>query len=107
MSTPSLHEEESRSPDVANRHLGDDVLQSAEEAVLSNPASSAEALAPGAFDPGAPAGDALSQRQRLRRYQEELAAYVARKPAQSALMALAAGGALAALLRAAFSRRRH
>ncbi|MGC1174625.1 hypothetical protein [Polaromonas sp.] len=102
MTTPSLHEA-STSPDAAHRHLGDNVLQSAEEAVLTNPASSAEALAPGAFA----SGEAFARRQRLHRYQEELAAYVARKPAQSALMALAAGAALAALVRAAFSRRGH
>lgn len=106
MTTPFLHEA-STSPDAADRHLGDDVLQSAEEAVLTNPASSADALAPVAFESGAAPGDVLSHRQRLHHYQEELAAYVARKPAQSALMALAAGAALAALVRAAFSRRGH
>lgn len=104
MTTPTLHDE-SALPAASSRHLGDDVLQSAEEAVLTNPASSAEVLAPGAFDPGAASGDTLPRRQRLHRYQQELAAYVARKPAQSALMALAAGAALAALVRAAFSRR--
>lgn len=106
MTTPSLHAE-STSSGTAHRHLGDDVLQSAEEAVLTNPASSAEALAPGAFESDAVTGEALPRHQRLHRYQEELAAYVARKPAQSALMALVAGAALAALLRAAFSRRGH
>lgn len=98
--TPSSLHEESTSPGATHRHLGDDVLQSAEEAVLTNPASSAEALAPGAAT-----GEALPHRQRLNRYQEELAAYVARKPVQSALMALVAGAAMAALVRAAFSRR--
>lgn len=106
MTTLSPHEA-SASPDAAHRHLGDDVLQSAEEAVLTNPASTAETLASGAFEPDAVTGEALSRHQRLHRYQEELAAYVARKPAQSALMALVAGAALAALLRAAFSRRGH
>lgn len=106
MTTPSLHEA-SASPDAAHRHLGDDVLQSAEEAVLTNPASSVEALAPGAFDPGPAADDVLPGYSRYQRYQEELGAYVARKPAQSALMALAAGAAVAALLRAVFSRRGH
>lgn len=104
MTTPTLHDE-STLPDAGSRHLGDDVLQSAEEAVLTNPASSAQVLAPGGVDPGTASGDALPHHQRLHGYQQELAAYVARKPAQSALMALVAGAALAALVRAAFSRR--
>jgi len=104
MPTPSLHEEPA-SPDGQARRLNDDVLQSAEDAVLTNPASSADALAPGAFDPGAAADDALPRYSRYQQYQEELAAYVARKPAQSALMAFAAGAVAAALFRAVFSRR--
>jgi hypothetical protein len=106
MTTPSLHEE-SAPPEGRARRLNDDVLQSAEDALLTNPASSADALAPGAFDPGTAASGALPRYSRYQRYQEELAAYVARKPAQSALMALAAGAAAAALLRAVFSRRGH
>jgi hypothetical protein len=74
------------------RRLNEDVLQSAEDAVLSNPDAAAvlvETPAPGV----------------LSRYETALTGYVARRPFQSALMAVAAGAAVAALLRSTLHRR--
>lgn len=74
------------------RRLNDEVLQSAEDAVLSNP--DAAALPVETPDAGA-----------LSRYEAALTGYVARRPFQSALMAVAAGAAIAAILRSALRRR--
>lgn len=75
------------------RRLNEDVLQSAEDAVLSNP----DAVAVPVETPGPGL---------VSRYETALTGYVARRPFQSALMAVAAGAAVAALLRSAL-RRRH
>ena len=89
--------EEHAVPAVPSRPLNEDVLQSAEQAVLSNPASDGML---------APAGHDAAAMGVLVRYREALASQVARKPAQSALLALAAGALAAALLRSLVSRRR-
>lgn len=73
------------------RPLTEDVLQSAEEAVLANPAS-VEILQGGEPEARTP-------------YTDRLAHYAAEKPVQSALLALGAGALLAVLLKAALSRR--
>lgn len=96
MITPLIDEENAVSA-APSRPLNEDVLQSAEQAVLSNPASDGM-LAPADHDAAA-AGV-------LVRYREALAHQVARKPGQSALLALAAGALAAALLRSLVSRRR-
>ena len=81
---------------AAPRPLAEDVLQTAEEAVLTNPAS-ADAVPPQAFpdesgnEPEAPGSS----------YADSIAAYVARQPVQSALLAAAAGALLAAAITAA------
>lgn len=97
MITPRI-EEENAVPPAPSRSLSEDVLQSAEQAVLSNPASDG-ILAPAGHD-DAPAAGVLV------RYREALADQVARKPGQSALLALAAGALAAAALRSVVSRRR-
>jgi hypothetical protein len=84
-------------PAAPSRSLNEDVLQSAEQAVLGNPASDG-ILAPAGHDAAAPGV--------LTRYRESLASQVARKPGQSALLALAAGALAAAALRSVVSRRR-
>lgn len=96
MITPR-HEEDNAVPAAPSRSLNEDVLQSAEQAVLSNPASDG-ILAAAGHDAAAPGV--------LTRYRESLADQVARKPGQSALLALAAGALGAALLRTLVSRRR-
>ncbi|MDI1268798.1 MAG: hypothetical protein PSV40_06810 [Polaromonas sp.] len=96
MITPRI-EEENALPAAPSRPLTEDVLQSAEQAVLSNPASDG-ILAPVGHDVAAPGV--------LTRYRESLASQVARKPGQSALLALAAGALAAAVLRSVVSRRR-
>jgi hypothetical protein len=94
---PPGQENENAVPAAPSRPLNEDVLQSAEQAVLSNPASDGML---------APAGDDAEAAGRLSRYREALASQVARKPAQSALLALAAGALAAGLLRRLASRRR-
>lgn len=83
-----------------SRPLTEEVLQSAEEAVLANPAS-VETLQGG--EPVPEAADLVASRAP---YADRLARQVADKPFQSALIALTAGAVLAALVRAALSRRR-
>ncbi|WP_096698891.1 hypothetical protein [Polaromonas sp. AER18D-145] len=97
MITPRI-EEENALPPAPSRPLTEDVLQSAEQAVLSNPASDGLLLAAVGHDAAAPGV--------LTRYRDSLADQVARKPGQSALLALAAGALGAALLRTLVSRRR-
>ncbi|MDP2449491.1 MAG: hypothetical protein Q8M93_06385 [Polaromonas sp.] len=97
MTTPRI-EEENALPAAPSRPLNEDVLQSAEQAVLSNPASDG-ILAPADHDAAAPGV--------LTRYRGSLASQVARKPGQSALLALAGGALAAALLRSLARRRRH
>jgi ElaB/YqjD/DUF883 family membrane-anchored ribosome-binding protein len=85
------------------RQLGEDVLQSAEEAVLSNPAS-VEGVHPQMQTlelEAAVGGNALASH-----YQDAVARYVAQNPCQSALIATAAGALAAALLRSMVRRRR-
>ena len=96
MITPH-HEEDNAVPAAPSRPLNEDVLQSAQQAVLSNPASDG-ILATADQDAAAPGA--------LARYRDSLADQVARKPGQSALLALAAGALGAALLRTLVSRRR-
>lgn len=83
------------------RQLTDDVLQSAEEAVLANPA-------PIEGDPAQiqPPESEPATGQALLRYQDAVVRYVAEKPCQSALIAVAAGALAAAVLRSALQRRR-
>lgn len=76
---------------VQGRRLNEEVLQTAEDAVLSNP-DAAVVIA------GPPAGI-------LSRCEAALTGYVAHRPFQAALLATAAGAVTAALLRAAFHRR--
>lgn len=101
---PSLNEE--KSPQSEPRQLSDDVLQSAQEAVLANPASAEAAPFQTVTVEGAENAES-SERTRvpLSRYQETLCAYVARKPGTSALMAAAVGALFAGLVKAALSRR--
>lgn len=94
--TTTRNEEENAVPAAPSRPLNEDVLQSAEQAVLSNPASDG-ILAPAGHDAAAPGV--------LARYRESLASQVARKPVQSALLALAAGALAAAALRSVVSHR--
>ncbi|MES2241780.1 MAG: hypothetical protein V4639_02805 [Pseudomonadota bacterium] len=96
MITPRIEEENAVSA-PPSRPLNEDVLQSAEQAVLSNPASDG-ILAPAGHDAAAPGV--------LARYRVSLASQVARKPGQSALLALAAGALAAAALRSVVRRRR-
>jgi hypothetical protein len=91
--------------------LNDDVLQNAEEAVLTNPASAdvpptLEPLAP--LEPVPPAEGSMTERASaaLSRYQESAISYVSRKPLQAGLLAAVAGGLLTAVLRSALSRRK-
>lgn len=79
------------------RPLTEDVLQSAEEAVLANPAS-VETLQGG--EP-----EAVGTGEIRMAYADRLARRAAEKPVQSALLALGAGALLAALVKAALSRR--
>jgi hypothetical protein len=85
---------------AAPRPLTEDVLQSAEEAVLANPAS-VETLQGGESEPEEASDPATSRT----RYTDRLARHAAEKPLQSALLALAAGALLAALVKAALRRR--
>jgi hypothetical protein len=82
------------------RPLTEDVLQSAEEAVLANPAS-VETLQGDEFAPGAG-----GQAPGLGTNADRLGRIVGEKPVQSALVALAAGALLASLARLALARRR-
>ncbi len=82
------------------RPLVEDVLQSAEEAVLSNPAS-VETLQGGEPVPAAEGdGDSRSP------LTDRLARQVADRPLQSALLAMAAGAAVTMLLKSALAGRR-
>jgi hypothetical protein len=101
---PSPSEE--KSAQSQPRQLSDDVLQSAEEAVLANPAS-AEAAPFQTVSSGSTDAEGRARRagDSLLRYQEALCAYVARKPVTSALMAAAAGALFAGLLKFALGRR--
>jgi hypothetical protein len=85
----------------APRPLAEDVLQSAEEAVLDNPVSvgTLQARAPG------PAPDHPAPRRSPNT--DRLARIVGEKPLQSALAALLAGALLTSLVKLALSRRRH
>ncbi|MDI1239252.1 MAG: hypothetical protein PSV26_17350 [Polaromonas sp.] len=96
MITPR-HEDENTGSVVPSWPLNDDVPQSAEQAVLSNPVSDGTP---------APAGEGAGPAGVLGHYRAALAGQVARRPGQSALLALAAGALGAALLRSAVSRRR-
>lgn len=84
---------------AAPRPLSEDVLQSAEEAVLANPAS-VETLQGG--DPVPQAG---GMARSAGPNTDRLARIVGEKPLQSALAALVAGALLAALVRLALGRR--
>lgn len=84
-----------------HRQLTDDVLQSAEEAVLTNPAPvEGDPVQTELLESEPATGKALL------RYQDAVARYVAQKPCQSALIAVAAGALAAAVLRSALQRRR-
>lgn len=104
---PSLNEE--KSPQSEPRQLSDDVLQSAQEAVLANPASAEAAPFQTVTVEGAESAESAESSERtqvpLSRYQEAFCAYVARKPGTSALMAAAVGALFAGLVKAALSRR--
>lgn len=81
------------------RPLNEDVLQSAEQAVLTNPAS-VETLQDGEPVP-VTATMALARTP----FADRLARRAAAKPVQSALLALGTGAVLAALVKAALVRR--
>ena len=81
------------------RPLGEDVLQSAEQAVLANPAS-VEILQGGELEPQA-ADTGVTRAP----FTERLARRAAEKPVQSALIALVAGALLAGLVKATLRRR--
>ena len=89
---------------ASSRQLSDDVLQSAEEAVLTNPASAEggppqiqpPALAPAATDRASPSPS----------NRDVVARYVAQNPCQSALIAVAVGALAAAAWRSALGRHR-
>ena len=84
------------------RTLTEDVLQSAEEAVLSNPASVA-----GMPEQGLPSAPKIADAAVTRAASaDKLAQRMAEKPFQSALLAFVAGALLAALVRSAMQRRR-
>lgn len=82
------------------RPLTENVLQSAEEAVLANP-KSVETLQDGEAVP-----EAAETGVTRTPFTDRLARRAAEKPVQSALFALAAGALLAALVKAALIRRR-
>ena len=89
---------------LATRRLDDDVLQSAEEAVLANPASSA--LLQGHGDPQALSGSEPRSTGSPPKYQLALARQVAQQPFTSALIAFGAGALAIALMRLVISRRK-
>lgn len=82
------------------RPPAEEVLQSAEEAVLVNPAS-VDTLQ--GSEPVVEAAEPTTTRSP---YADRLAQHVAEKPMQSALVALAAGALLAFFVKSALSRRR-
>ena len=93
------------------RRLNDDVLQNAEQAVLTNPASAEvhpglEPLEP--LESLLPAEPSMTERASaaMSRYQDSAKNYVSHKPFQAGLLAAVAGGVLTAVLRSALSRRR-
>ena len=88
------------SPAQHARRLTDDVLQSAEEAVLANPASADVAPDLEALPARLPA-----QAPAWSRYEGALARKVASKPLASALIAIGAGALAAAVLRSLVIRR--
>lgn len=87
---------------VLIRRLDDDVLQSAGEAVLANPTSTAvlpvqgDSQAANAVNTGSPP-----------KYQQALARQVAQQPFTAALLAFGTGAMVIALLRSVISRRRN
>ena len=95
---------ETQAPSVPEpvRRLHDDVLQSAEEAVLANPASAAVLTGPvdPQLTPGSRAGG-------LSTLQNAVAGTTARQPFAATLVAFGAGAVGAALLRSFISRRRN
>ena len=93
----------SQVPDTPEPHrrLDDDVLQSAEEAVLANPASTA--VLPAQGDPQATKASSAGIPPK---YQRELARRVAQQPFTAALLAFGAGAMVIALMRSVISRRR-
>ena len=84
---------------AAPRPLTEDVLQSAEEAVLTNPAS-VDVLQDGELAPRRPEAAETPHTDRLARI-------VGERPVQSAFAALLAGALLASLVKLALSRHRH
>lgn len=98
--TAILVSEASHAPELPRR-LDDDVLQSAEEAVLANPASAA--VLPGQGDAQFMAASTAASPPLVER---TLALRVAQQPFTAALLAFGAGAVAMALLRAAVQRRR-
>lgn len=98
MSTPvsNIHDTPFGAP---SRPLTEEVMQSAEEAVLASPAS-VDILQGGEHVAEADKGVTRVS------YTDRLARRASEKPFQSALLALAAGALLAALIKAALSRPR-
>jgi hypothetical protein len=82
------------------RSLGEDVLQSAEDAVLSQPEAVQAWPGSETVSGAAPALPASP-------WSERLAHCVAEKPVQSALWALVSGAVLAVLIRSALQKRRN
>ncbi|MBC7597657.1 MAG: hypothetical protein H7238_01400 [Polaromonas sp.] len=86
------------------RRLDDDVLQSAEEAVLTNPNSSA--VLQGHTDPQAVNDVKAGSTESPPVYQRALARQVAQQPFTAALIAFGAGALLISIMRSVISRRR-
>lgn len=94
-------EHETRGAPEPARRLGDDVLQSAQEAVLANP--DAATVLPGQ---GGPLAMPVSHQGLPEGQQRTLARRVAQQPLTAALLAFGAGALLAAVLRSLVTRRR-
>ena len=83
------------------RRLDDEVLQSAEEAVLANPTSTA--VLQGQGDPQTVKAGSVGSPPK---YQQALARQVAQQPFTAALLAFGVGAMAIALMRSVISRRR-
>jgi hypothetical protein len=86
-----------------SRHLNDEVLQSAEDAVLVEAAAPGGGVFPTA--PSRPAGHEPDPSPASSSYKKAVRQYVAARPCQSALMAAAVGALAAMLLRSRLRKR--
>ena len=90
---------------ATTRRLEDEVLQSAEEAVLTNPASSAVLL--GQDNPHTENTVKAGSGESPPNYQRALARQVAQQPFTAALIAFGTGALLIAIMRSLIRRRRN